>query len=136
MPNNKPTDQPLSEKMAAAIPNLSRLLEDIQSGKSLVEARISLDTQQERELFKRAALARAFDRDMFDTVLAAGLDDADPITVFEHFISRPGIERIPRTKGLYRLKDSIRGEYLKAWETEGGKETIIPPAQSAFSRTL
>jgi hypothetical protein len=116
--------------------DLKKALAILKQSESPESARQLLENPLELELCKRAALVRAFDREMFDSVLAAGLDFTEPATVFDRFIERPGIERIPRTDGLYRFKDSSRQEYLKAWETEETKERAIPPAQAAFSRKL
>ena len=136
MSNDSTKGRSIEDLLANSTPEMNRLLESLKSSKSLAAMRLSLESAPERELCKRAALVRAFDRELFDAVLAAGLDLAEPDAQFDRLINRSGVERIPNTKNLYRLKDAARQEYLSAWTIDAASETDVMRAQAEFGRKL
>ena len=100
---------------------IEELLEELRSakarGRTKREQRRLLQSGEERRILRRASLVRSFDRETYDELLAADLPgEARPS--FEEFVARTGIEPVPRTDGLYRVKEAARREALDAWAQE------------------
>jgi peptidoglycan hydrolase-like protein with peptidoglycan-binding domain len=120
---------------------LGNFLARLSQSESDEEALALLESPAEREVWKRAALVRYFDEQLFVEVLAAGLSPDSPATQYAHFITRSGVEAIPRTSNLHRLKDAVREEYLAAWvedapEDARARSRELPAAQLACYRHL
>ncbi|MFN0087460.1 MAG: peptidoglycan-binding domain-containing protein [Blastocatellia bacterium] len=101
---------------------IDEMLETLRSaksrGQSKREMRRLLQPGVEREIYKRTALLRSFDREVYDGLLAAGLKGDAAALPFEEFVTRTGIEPVPRTEGVYRLKELPCREYLNSWQEE------------------
>ncbi len=136
------SESPQSESPPRAkLLKLGNLLARFTQSESQADAMALLESPTERELWKRAALVRYFDEPLFTEVLCAGLPSDSPATQFQHFITRSGVESIPRTPNLYRLKDAVREEYLACWgedapEDAPARSRELPAAQLAFYRQL
>jgi cellulose synthase operon protein C len=120
---------------------LGNLLARLSQSESSDDALALLESPAEREVWKRAALVRYFDEQLFVEVLAAGLPSDLPATQYAHFITRSGVEAIPRTSNLHRLKDAVREEYLACWVQDAPENTRarsreLPAAQLACYRHL
>ena len=102
----------------SSVKRLNQLAELISKGSSFAAAVEKLAPVPETEtvLLRRASFVRAFDRDMFDAVLAirgASFDD---------LIRFPGIERYGPAEGTYRVRDSVAAEHLQGWVGKSPKE--------------
>ncbi|MDX2034343.1 MAG: peptidoglycan-binding domain-containing protein [Blastocatellia bacterium] len=100
---------------------LEEMLEALRSaksrGQSKREMRRLLRSGVEHDLCKRAALLRSFDRGIYEGLLAAE-QSGETAPPFEEFVAQSGIEPVPRTEGVHRLKESARREHLSAWIEE------------------
>jgi putative peptidoglycan binding protein len=88
-------------------------------------------------VLKRAALVSTFDEELFRAVLNADLPEDAPVADFDRFITRSAIVPVPRSDGIYCLKDSDRKGYLDAWwQDEATVQAAIPPSMLEFSHRL
>jgi len=87
----------------------------------------------ERELLKRAAVVRVFDKALYDEVLAAGLANAP---AFDELITASDIERLPRDEGVFRVRRSARTFHWDAWWSEASERTSIPEPLHDFLTRL
>ena len=79
------------------------ILERLAAGESPEEILLSLRSDGERELLRRCAVVRTFDRAVFDRVLAGATPQAD-VPSFDEFVQSPEVEAVPRTSEVYRLR--------------------------------
>jgi hypothetical protein len=74
---------------------------------------LRLDAQPtENELMKRAALAPAFNEELYQDVVCDGIED--PLD-FKEFIELPDVERVPYTDGQFWIRETARTGYLSQW---------------------
>jgi len=74
----------------------------------------------ERELMWRCAAVRQFDPEIMEDLIrprvkAEGVDTVE----FERLVSGPNVERVPRRRGTYRLRDSARRRLIAEWIDDG-----------------
>jgi hypothetical protein len=79
------------------------------------------------ELLKRLAAVRTFDEKLVDDFLHPGIKGGDRDSLpFADIVSLPAIERLPRTAGQYRFRDSSRQTYWESWwEEQPGEPSRI-----------
>lgn len=99
-------------------------------GQSKREMRRLLQSDAEQAIYKRAALLRSFDREIYDELLAAGRKGDAAAPSFEEFVTRNGVEPVPRTEDAYRLKEAACREHLNGWLKEERE------AETSRQRTL
>jgi len=75
-----------------------------------------------QELVQRAAVARTFDRGLYEQILCDGLPaDMSPIP-FDEFIKASDVEAVPYSDGRFWVKDAVRVTALSQWRTSRGDE--------------
>jgi cellulose synthase operon protein C len=89
----------------------------------------------ERELLKRAAVVRTFDRPLFDTVLAGDVSGRD-LPSFEEFVKAHDIEPLPREKAVFQIRRGARRTHWQAWWAEDPDGTSIPGPLRRFLKEL
>jgi len=89
------------------IQSIEALLAGVDSLESLDR---KLESTEERELLKRAALIRCFDEAVFKNYLCRGISETAPR--FGHFVMNLNVEPIPRTAGMFAIKEESRTKYL------------------------
>lgn len=96
--------------------SVEELIQRIKSGETLEKVVQSFIPPAQRELLKRCAVVRSFDKQLVDEVLmqVPSLID-NGVTSFEEVRDCDFVERVPRTEGLYRLRSSTKQEYLQFW---------------------
>jgi tetratricopeptide (TPR) repeat protein len=71
------------------------------------------ESPQEAMLWRHCAFPLSFDQKLFEDVLRKGLAPDTPD--FKVLISSVSIEPVPRTKGVYRMRNAARVERLDEW---------------------
>ena len=118
------------------------IIQRIEKGEDLGSISKSLIPKGERELLQRCAVVRSFNEALVDGVLRSGTPEAGKVSVpFSQIVDRDFIERVPRTQGFYRLRDSYRKEYLQDWwEEEKGVQPVahwgVPSSLKRLSQNL
>src|SRR6187399_541675 len=86
-----------------------------------------------QELVQRAAVARTFDRGLYEQVLAVNLPDGAAALAFDEFVKSTEIETVPYVDGRYWLKDALRVDALNRWRRDRGEElTRLSAAIAAY----
>lgn len=120
----------------------AEILKQLEQGVSLEEISRLQMPPAEREMLKRCATVRSFDKRLFNEVLRDGIESDDPEALtFERIAAHRIVEHIPRTKGLYQVKEEVRQDYFKAWWESDGRAPAtpreeIPRALRALSERL
>lgn len=101
------------------------LLEDPALSLDAALARMAADGRPPAlgELLARAALVRAFDRGMYEEVLAEGLP-ADGVPDFDDFVARPGISPVPGEPGSHWLGAGEREHHLLQWQDPSRQDEL------------
>jgi hypothetical protein len=118
--------------MSEATVNRDALLARLENMDSLDMLFRAFQTPTERELLKRTAIARWFDRDLYENVLCEGLKNPPG---FDEYVASNEIDLIPRSNGLYRLTDTTFATYLDAWR-EDDRHGDPPPSMQTFATRL
>ena len=78
----------------------------------------AVDSPVRHELVQRAAVARTFDRGLYDGILGADLPGHQSAIPFDEFVRSPEIEAVPYADGRFWVKDGVRVEALARWRQE------------------
>jgi len=102
--------------------SMTEILALMDQGKSLDEIGRSLLPERQRELLRRCALPRTFDRALVDQVLRLHPPEvSESEASFEQLIGQAtAVLEVPGQPGVYSLSSSARGEYLKDWTGPSG----------------
>ena len=106
--------------MSEPLTSLQSVLASLQqagpmSGADLLQrAMAALRPPETGELLARCALARSFDKELFDAVLKAGFERVSA-AAFETFVAQPEICVISRAEKTYAVVPPERARLLKAW---------------------
>jgi len=94
-----------------------KLLDQLRSGRGLEEIVGELPRGNERELLRRCAVARSFDRTVFDEILCKvpSLLEVDAQS-FVRVTTSSAIEPISSPAPVYRLRPDERSRYLATWQ--------------------
>ena len=103
--------------------DLLELLEQVRSGRPLVDVLLELTSDAERDALDRCAVPRHFDRAVLE--LACADLDADTRLPFEQLVARPEIEEL--SPGLYRMRGEPRQARWERW-ISGSKPPWLGPA--------
>lgn len=112
----------------------TEILERLAAGSTPQDVLRSLQPTAERAAFKRCALVRTFDREIFDNVLAP-VDEPD-WPAFDDFVKASDVEPVPRAEGTYRLKDLVRADHWHAWWADGADDRTLPEEMRALTQRL
>jgi tetratricopeptide (TPR) repeat protein/peptidoglycan hydrolase-like protein with peptidoglycan-binding domain len=120
--------------------NLEAILKRIQAGESSSAIVFSLRPEGERELLRRCAAPRVFDRAIVDRVLRpfryngpgtkeVGLFRIGPVDErnlpWEALVGDPIVEPVTTGQGLYRVRPNDRQDLLRSWETTESERKAI-----------
>jgi cellulose synthase operon protein C len=113
---------------AVTVAAAAEVIERLARGESAASILASLRPAGERELLRRAAVVRTFDRDLFDRVLAADAAGLD-LPAFDEFVRVREVEALPRSPDVFQLRQEARSEHWRAWWDEAGASPAeIPKA--------
>ena len=101
----------------------AELLRRLSRGDPLEDVLAALQPEAEWEVLRRCAAVRSFDRELYEKVLAADVDDAPP---FDEVVAAPDVEALPGTHGVHRLRPSARSRYWNGWWPEGADPRAVP----------
>jgi tetratricopeptide (TPR) repeat protein len=94
------------------------LAQQVLEGTATIEQLLqTVESPVRQELVQRAAVARTFDRGLYQEVLAAKLPGNAPAIAFDEFIRSAEIEAVPYANGRFWVKDAVRIEALARWRT-------------------
>ena len=103
---------------------LTAVIERLLRNESPADILASLRRPGEHELLRRVAVVRAFDRRLYDELLAD--DNGKETPSFADFVQLPEVELLPRTEGVYQLRADARSTNWKAWWSDDADTTVVP----------
>jgi Caspase domain/Putative peptidoglycan binding domain len=113
---------------------LDRVLDEYEAGTSAQQIVADLAPASERELLRRCATVRSFDRGLFEDLLQRVPSPVKGEHQFERVVTNPVVQRVPRPKGTYRIGQADRPRLLGNWEGQGSTPSLRPLREELIKR--
>ncbi|QQQ80033.1 peptidoglycan-binding protein [Saccharothrix sp. 6-C] len=111
----------------------AELLRRLARGDSLEDVLASLRPADQWDVLRRCAAVRSFDRELYDEVLVADVEDAPP---FDEVVTEPEVEPVGGTREAYRLRQGARSRYWNGWWPDGTDPRTVPAGLRSLAHRL